>query len=322
MRQEKSPAHTSQKFLARKIIMDNINKKHKDRLFRLLFGDERYKQNTLDLYNALNETKYDDLGELVFDTIEDVIYMGMKNDASFIIHSWLNVYEQQSTFNPNMPIRGLMYLGKLYDKYIKENDLNIYGKVLQKLPTPQYIVFYNGTELEYQDKDVFELKLTDAFEFGKEKSCVELTAAVYNINFGHNAKLMEACKALSEYAQFVNRVRDFIKDGLSTEEAVDRAVDECIEEDILIDVLLANKAEVKDMVLTEYNEAKTMRDLYNEGWNDGRNDGWNDGWNDGRNAGRNEERDDCVKKIAANYIKNGLASSMEEAVEKATALLS
>ena len=250
-----------------------VNRKYKDRLFRLLFGDERYKENALDLYNGLNGTSYNNLDELEFDTIDDVIYMGMKNDVSFIIHNRLAIYEQQSTYNPNMPVRGLMYLGKLYDKFIKENDLDVYGKALVELPAPQYIVFYNGTESEFQDKDVFEQKLTDSFR--NKESCIELTARVYNINFGHNAKLMESCKALSGYTQFVKKVRYYSNEDLSMEEAIDKAIDDCIQEGILVNVLTANKAEVKDMVLTEYNEAKTMKNFFNEGRAEGRAEGGN-----------------------------------------------
>lgn len=139
--------------------MSIVNKENKDRLFRLLFGDERYKANTLELYNAINGTSYTNPDELEFNTIDDFIYMGMKNDTSFIIRDDLSIFEQQSTYNPNMPVRGLMYLGKVYDSYIKSHKLNIYGKTQITLPVPQYVVFYNGTEANYRDKDVFELKL-------------------------------------------------------------------------------------------------------------------------------------------------------------------
>ena len=240
----------------------SINKQYKDRLFRLLFGDERYKQNALELYNGINGTDYSNPDELVFDTIDDVIYMGMKNDVSLIIHDRLAIYEQQSTYNPNMPVRGLMYFGKLYDKFIKMNDLDVYGKTLLSLPAPQYIVFYNGTEATHQDKDVFELKLSDSF--GGKEGCVELTAKVYNVNYGHNARLMEACKALSGYAEFVKTVRDY-GSTMDMEDAVERAVEECISRGILADILTANRAEVKDMVLTEYNENRTMSTFFNEG---------------------------------------------------------
>lgn len=119
------------------------NRKYKDRLFQRVFQN---KEDLLELYNAINNTAYTNPEELKITTLEDAIYLSMKNDLSFVISATLNLYEQQSTFNANMPIRGLMYFSRLYEAYIKENSLDIYGKALVKLPAPQYIIFYNGRE--------------------------------------------------------------------------------------------------------------------------------------------------------------------------------
>ncbi|SFK94802.1 hypothetical protein SAMN05216390_1064 [Lachnospiraceae bacterium KH1T2] len=243
--------------------MSIVNKNNKDRLFRLLFGDERYKTNTLELYNAINGTSYTNPDELEFNTIDDFIYMGMKNDTSFIIRDDLSIFEQQSTYNPNMPVRGLMYLGKVYDSYIKSHKLNIYGKTQITLPVPQYVVFYNGTEANYRDKDVFELKLSDAFS-GKT-GCVEVTAIVYNVNYGHNDRLMKACRALSEYAAFVNEIRNNRSKGMELKDAINLAVNVCLERNILKDILLKHKAEVEGMIFTEYDELETIENTKVEG---------------------------------------------------------
>ena len=117
--------------------MSSINREYKDRLFRFLFGAEEMKENMLLLYNALNSTDYTDADSIKVYTIEDILYLEMKNDVAIIFDSYLHLWEQQSTYNPNMPIRGLMYFGKLYSKYIEENNLNIYGKKLCKIPTPK-----------------------------------------------------------------------------------------------------------------------------------------------------------------------------------------
>ena len=105
-----------------------INTKYKDRLFSFIFGRPERKEWTLSLYNAVNDTHYTDPDSIEFTTMEDAVYMGMKNDVSFILCQVMNVYEQQSTYNPNMPVRQLMYAAKLYDKYIQQKKLNIYGK--------------------------------------------------------------------------------------------------------------------------------------------------------------------------------------------------
>lgn len=237
--------------------MDKIksNSQHKDRLFRLIFREKRH---LLSLYNAMSGNDYEDPEELELTTLEDVIYIGMKNDVSFLLDDVLNLWEHQSSFNPNMPIRGLSYLARLYQRFIEEHRINIYSSRLQKLPLPQYVVFYNGLR---EEPDRLELKLSDAF-FRKSGSdllpCLEVRAVMLNINWGKNRELMEQCKQLREYAQFVARVRGGVKEGLDAEAAVNAAVDSCIQDGILREILSAHKAEVIAMFLTEYDEEKHM----------------------------------------------------------------
>lgn len=232
-----------------------INEKNKDRLFRKIFGYEKYKENLLSLYNALNNTSHINVDDLEITTIDDVIFMGMKNDVSCIIDSRMSLYEHQSTFNPNMPLRGLMYFGKLYDKYIKKNKCNIYSSKLLMIPTPQYYVFYNGTK-NYPDRTV--LKLSDAFQVKQEKGNFEWTAVMLNINWGRNKKLMKRCKILREYAILIETIREYKIAFDDIEQAVIVAVDKCIEENVLAEFLLEHKSEVISMCLTEYNEKETM----------------------------------------------------------------
>lgn len=139
----------------------SANRCYKDSLFRLLFGREENKQNLLDLYNALNDSDYTNKDDLIINTIDDVIYMKMKNDVSFILDSQMVLLEHQSTYNPNMPLRGLLYFARLYEGIVNISK-NIYYPRLIKIPTPQYIVLYNGTDRKIGNKKV--LKLSDAFE--------------------------------------------------------------------------------------------------------------------------------------------------------------
>ena len=101
----------------RKTISQNssVNRKYKDTLFRMIFRDRK---NLLSLYNALNNSSYTNPDEMEITTLEDVIYVGMKNDVSFLFSSIMNLYEHQSTVNPNMPVRGLFYLARIYQNYI------------------------------------------------------------------------------------------------------------------------------------------------------------------------------------------------------------
>ena len=239
-----------------------VNKKHKDRLFCLIFGDEKYKHNTLSLYNALSNTNYEDINALELTTIEDVLYIGMKNDLSFIIEDILTLYEQQSTYNPNMPLRGLLYFSKLYDKYLTVHQCNIYGKHLIKLPTPNYVVLYNGRK--EIDSAITKLKLSDAFITKVPNGEFEWTATMYNLNHPDNQDLLQKCRPLYEYTYLIRKIQLYSKTK-SLYDAVNQAVEECIQENILKDFLLAHKAEVIDMTLTEFNQEIYEKGILEDG---------------------------------------------------------
>ena len=229
--------------------MAKINVKFKDRLFRLVFQDKR---SLLELYNALNNSNYQDPEALDITVLENALYMGMKNDLSFLVGDVLNLYEHQSTYNPNMPARGFFYLADVYRKYVEQRKLNLYGSRLARLPLPQYLVFYNGLKNE---PDRVVLKLSDAFVCPEGmKPCLELEAVMLNINLGHNRELMERCDTLRQYAQFVAEVRSCLEQVGQLETAVDRAVENCIREGILAEFLSAHRAEVLNVILYEYNE--------------------------------------------------------------------
>ena len=213
------------------------NREYKDGLFRLVF---QKKEDLLSLYNAINGSSYSDPDELEVNTLGNVLYLTKKNDISFLISGMMNLYEHQSTFNPNMPVRGLMYLSKLYEKYIIKNKIDIYTSTPKELPFPQYFVFYNGTSAE---PDQLPLKLSDLYEVptSSKSPCLECISIMLNINYGHNKELMEKCKRLKEYAVFVAAVRRELATDKPLEQAVSHAVDNCIRKDILKDVLTDQK---------------------------------------------------------------------------------
>lgn len=243
-------------------------RKYKDKLFQRVFCE---KKDLLDLYNAINHTFYTNPDDLEITTLEDVIYLSMKNDLSFIISSTLNLYEHQSTFNPNMPIRGLIYFARLYEAYIKENDLYVYGHSQIFLPTPQFIVFYNGKE---NQPDELILKLSDSFIPSTSLSqlttpVLECQARMLNINYGHNQKLLDSCKRLHDYSFFIAEVNQNLDKGYDLNDAVYQAMNVCIKNDVLSDILVKSQSEVFNMLLTEYDEKKHFRMLYKEGHKDG-----------------------------------------------------
>ena len=228
------------------------NRKYKDTVFRMLFSD---KVNLLSLYNAVNGSNYTDPNQLEIVTLENAVYMGMKNDLSFLIDTSLFLYEHQSTYNPNMPLGDLFYISSEYQKLVDKKTL--YSSQLQKIPAPSFIVFYNGTE---RQEDSWVNYLSEAFETSPDEPNLELKVITLNINEGHNPKLMEQCQTLREYAQYVAKVRSYAG-RMPLNEAVTHAVNDCIREGILEKFLRKNRSEVIAMSIFEYNKEAEERKI-------------------------------------------------------------
>lgn len=244
--------------------MAEARTQYKDRLFTFIFGTEENRAWTLSLYNAINGSNYTDPEAIQITTIREVMYLGMHNDVSFLIAEEMHLYEQQSSYNPNMPLRMLQYAGNLYEKYVLQHKLNKYGSTLLMLPVPKLVVFYNGTR-EIGDEAV--LRLSDSFP-KHANADIEVRVRAINVNYGRNAGLLDACAPLKEYAWVVDRVRLY-QQSEPLESAIDRTISEMPEEYLIRPFMIAHRSEVKGMLLTEYNEAETM-ELFRE---DGRKEG-------------------------------------------------
>ena len=234
---------------------------YKSRLFIMLFHD---RERLLELYNAVSGKNYQNPDELQINTLENAIYLSMKNDLSFLIDCQLSLYEHQSTYNPNMPLRFLFYLSDLYSAMTQGK--NLYGSKVIPLPTPTFLVFYNGKKKEPDEK---ELRLSDSYERKDGPPSLELIVRMLNINAGHNEELMHSCKTLREYAEYVRRIREYAKEN-TVEAAIEQAITECISEDILREFLSNSRAEVKAVSIYEYNEAEQMRMEWEDGYQAGK----------------------------------------------------
>ena len=259
------------------------NRQYKDTVFRMLFSE---KENLLSLYNAVTGSHYQNAEALKIVTLENAIYMGMKNDLAFMLETNIYLYEHQSTINPNIPLRDLIYIGIEYQQYL--NDKSLYSSKLQKIPAPKFMVFYNGTD---DVEDRMELKLSSAYEHLAGEPDLELKVLMLNVNEGHNKELMEQCQTLKEYAIYVARVRKYASE-LNLNDAVERAITECIKEGILVEFLRKNRSEVKMVSILEYDkeweEKKLRKAEYEAGKEDGRNEGIEIGKNEGIEIGKNE----------------------------------
>ena len=228
------------------------NRKYNDTVFRMLFSD---KKNLLMLYNAVAGKSYTDPNALQIVTLENAVYMGMKNDLAFIIDTNLFLYEHQSTYNPNMPLRDLFYIASEYQKIVDRKSL--YSSAIQKIPAPKFLVFYNGTK-EMEDSRID--RLSSAYENLTGEPDLELKVLTLNVNRGHNLDLMKQCRVLEEYSLYVDRIRTYVPD-MGLDAAVHRAVEECIKENILADFLRQNRAEVEKVSIFEYDKEDEERKL-------------------------------------------------------------
>ena len=253
----------------------SADRTYKARLFAMIFSE---KENLLELYNAVNGTHYEDAELLEVNTLENAIYMSMRNDLSFVIDSRLSLYEHQSTRNPNLPLRFLFYIADLYSGMLRGADL--YGRKRIPLDTPHFLIFYNGQEAM---PERMTLRLSDSFKIAEETPQLELTATMWNINIGNNRRLMEASRTLRDYAEYTSRVRKYAR-KMPLEKAVECAVDECIRKGVLADFLCKNKAEAIKMSIYEYDEEDHKRILREEG----REEGWEEGRKEGKIEGRIE----------------------------------
>ena len=294
------------------------NTKHKDRLFKFIFGNPEHKEWTLSLYNALNGSSYTDPEELEFNTIDDVIYMGMKNDVSFLVmdEKTMNIWEHQSSVNPNLPVRFLMYAGQLYDRYMTDKNIYRYGTKLKKLPKPKCVCFYNGTDKQPEEQT---LRLSDAFE--ADDGDIEVRVRVLNINYGHNRALMEACVILGDYAGLIDSIRKNQKAGMNLEGAVDASIALMLDDSLLKRFLLVHKAEVKGMYLTEYDEEKERKLARKEA----REEGFEEGREEGRKEGQHKEKErvatDMLKKNFPLAVVKEISRLSEDAIRTIAANL-
>ena len=245
-----------------------VNRTFKSTLFIMLFED---KKNLLELYNAITGKHYADPELLEINTLENAIYMSMKNDVSFLIDGRLSLYEHQSTKNPNLPLRFLLYISHLYSRLtVKEN---LYGETIVQIPAPEFLIYYIGKD-EMPERQI--LRLSDMYSVQEGQPKLELEATLLNISGSNNQKLKEACRTLGEYAIYTDKIRNYTE-TMELSEAVDRAMDECIREDVLREFLMKHRAEARAMSIFEYDQERHMQQEREAGIEKGRRIGLAEG---------------------------------------------
>ena len=296
---------------------ETINKKYKDRLFRFIFGSEEHKDWTLALYNAVSNEKCDDPQLIHFNTMQNVVYLKMKNDISFTLKDELILWEHQSTYNPNMPYRFLAYVFGIFAGIVDADNNSQIWYIQIGLPSPKFIVFYNGTD---KDFDVETMKLSAAFPEKAEQN-MELIVDVYNINAGKNPELLSKVQPLREYSWLVQRIRDHEKEGLKLETAVRWSLEEMPEEFVIKPFLMKEKASVMEMLWIEHDEKRELekvgRGSYLQGKIDGKTEGKTEGKIEGKIEGKTEEKETIAltmlsKGFSPNVIRECCSMSDEQ----------
>ena len=259
------------------------NRNYKDAFFHFVFGNENHKEFALSLYNALNDTNYTDVNDLKIVTLEHALYLDYKNDAAVIVDTTLSMWEGQSTWNPNMPIRFLLYAAGEYDKYIAENELYLYSPRLLTIPTPKCVVLYTGNK---RTEPVMKQRLSDMY---KGNGDIEVVATVYNINSRYGNELLGKSRPLFEYSWFLDGVENGVG---SLVERIDRRLKEMPDDYELKKLLLLEKRSVIKMLLTEYDEKRNrelmIKDAKEIGLEEGRAEGRAEGIVEGVAQGKAE----------------------------------
>ena len=300
--------------------MSAPNRKYKDSVFVDLFSeDEKAKENFLSLYNALHGTKLTAVGKLKNIRLEQVLYMAFYNDVSYLVDNRIIVLaEHQSTINPNMPLRCLEYIGRLYETLFESKEK--YSRKLLNIPTPEFYVFYNGEESYPSDKT---LKLSEAFIENTPQTNLELTVKVININRQNRHPVLENCQTIQEYSIFVETVRKWKE--IDPQNGFEKAVEECIENNILREYLKRKTKEVINMLLAEYDyetdiavqRAEEREIAFAEGISQGISQGRSEGLVQGRSEGLAQGSYQTKLETAKNLL--GLGLSIEN-IAQATGL--
>ena len=269
----------------------NGNREYKSDVISMMLQIPEY---ALDVYNAMNDSVYTDPDMIQIMRLENGISLSVRNDASFFISNYLNLYEHQSTYSPNAPLRFLIYLTNLLKKTIRKRDL--YGRKRVQIATPHFAVFYNGTE-KRPEKEV--LKLSDAFINRTDTPEIELTVTVYNINPDNNTQLLEKSEVLRGYMIFVNRVRENLEHQKKIaqnapeyeeelEVAINEAIDYCVKHHIMEEFFRENRNEVTKSMVLDYTWERREELIRAEEYEDGKREGYAAGISQGRAEGEKD----------------------------------
>ncbi len=288
-------------------------REYKSTVFTMLLEEP---ENALQIYNGLNGTDYTDLSLIETAVLDSAILLSVRNDAAFIVGNDINLYEHQSTYNPNMAIRQLIYYSHILEGTVEKRDL--YARKRITIPNPHFVVFYNGVD----KRPAYEVqKLSDSFAKSEVTPELELICGVYNINPGYNDDLLSKCPALFGYTEYVERVRKGKQAGKNDKDAVNNAIDSCINDGILSDFFRRRRNEVTNSTMIDMTWEVREKLIREEEREEGREEGLEEGRAEGREEGRAEGLtvkllELIIKKVIKGKALEDISEELEEDIEK------
>ena len=287
----------------RKTEKNNGRRDYQDSVFRLLFGDV---ESAIELYNVLEGTNYGPDTEVIFTTLEDALYHGIKNDLGFLIDSsrYVMLSEHQSTINENMPMRQLQYAARTYEKLIDGEEL--YEKNRVTVPAPVFYVLYTGKKK--WDKKM--LRLSDSYEYPPGENSLELVVKIIDLRYNVDNEILWRSEKLRGYSYLIHLIRGNCETGMDLRRAIDLAVDQCIREDVLKEFLISHSSEVGSMLYRDISEERFWEIRMNEaerigtkqGMEKGLKQGHEQGLQQGREEGLQQGREEASEQAIKNHI--------------------
>ena len=243
------------------------NRKHKDSLFVDYFSKDRdWKQHFLSLYNALHGTNLQvETTSLERVNLEQVLYKSYYNDIAVLVDGqFILMIEHQSTINPNMPLRLLEYVARIYGNIVDSTAK--FSRHLVPLAKPEFIVFYTGDQELPPESYLY---LSDAFPNQTQNAdlTLELKVKVCTIKSESPSPVVHSCTDLEQYVQFLQLVEEAKAAG--HENPLKWAIQEAVRRNILRDYLERKGGEVLSILMTEYDYATDMAVLKEEAYEDG-----------------------------------------------------
>ena len=256
---------------------------YRDSLFRNIFKD---KKRLCSLYNALSGENISPK-DITINTLRGTFFNDIKNDISFDVGNHTVVLmEHQGSWNPNMPLRMLWYIGKLYRRHI---DVDMaYRSKMVKIPAPKFYVLYNGSKDEPEHRI---MRLSEAFE--GESHSLELVADSYNINLAKGKKLLDSCYELRCYSVFVAKVQDYLAEKQELSQAIKSAIRYCRDNELMKEYFKEHEMEVLDMVTFKWDDKRAREIAKEEGIEEGMEKG--------------------MLKTLCSLVKDGILSNMDAA---------